>query len=387
VAKTVAEEIDASPDLTGAHARMNLSDRKTIAAVALLSIAVLWGIHYRFVTRLTRVTPLMMAARSGDASWVEKELRAGGDPNRVWNEGGFRVHGTGRRGVTALLFAVERAGPGTYSHAATVSALLASGANPCVTDNTNSSPLLIAVRQRDVDTVRVLWERAGSGCFAAQSSQAMLAGYQELAYGPNDPENWRLVEYLIDHVAGPGEADHPGALVASAQPEARDALERLIARGVKGDGESLMFASSYGKADLIPWLVEHGADVNAPIRGLSTDQDGPPLVRAAANPDLEGLRALIDAGADVNAADSAGRTALSNLVCETGCASRPNPICEKQLQAIRLLQERGARRAGTSRIGQDLDRCLMNRRADRYGPDLEALLGAPRATHAKSPSP
>jgi hypothetical protein len=183
-----------------------------------------------------------------------------------------------------------------------------------------------------------------------------------------------MMEFLIDHVAQRGE----GLLLASPQPAARVALERLLARGVKADGESLLLASIHGKPELIPWLVAHGADVNAPIAGFAFDDTGPPLARAAANPNVDGIRALIDAGAVVDAADIAGRTAVSMLVCESGCGRRPNALCESQLAALRLLLGRGARRAGVSRTGRDLDSCLRDRRWDPYIGDFETLLGAPR---------
>jgi len=365
---------------------METNNKKKAVFAAVIAFAVgAWAVHYYTVTRFTKLTPLMLAARAGNAAAVERELRAGADPNRVWNESGFRFHGTNRTGVTPLLFALESGGPGAYSRAPVVMPLLESGANPCASDSHNGSALLIAVQMRDLEVVRALWEHDRQGCLKALSSAAMSTGYYALATGPEDPDSWKLVEFLIDRVAQPGEADHPGALIASPQPAAKGALERLIARGVKADGESLMLASIYGKAELIPWLVEHGADVNAPIAGFLTDDTGPPLVRAAANPNAAGIGALIEAGADVNAVDAAGRTALSSLVCEGGCSTRPNPLCEAQVESLRLLLAHGARRAGTSRFGHDIAWCLRDRPTDPYRADLEALLGESIAAQGAGP--
>ena len=355
--------------------------------VAIVLLAGAWATHYYTVTRFTKLTPLMSAAQAGDAAGVERELRAGADPNRVWNEGGFRVHGTSRTGVTPLIFALEFGGPGASSRAPAVKLLLAAGADPCAIDNWNSSTLLLAVNSRDSEAVRELWEFDRTGCLKAHSARAVLAGYHALSVNPEDPDNWKLTEYLIDHVAQPGEADHPGELVAASDPAAKLALERLIARGVKADGESLMLASVHGKVDLIPWLVEHGADIDAPARGLFDEVAGPPLVRAAVQPNAGGIAALIDAGADVNGVDSAGRTALARVLCETSCTTRPNPRCEAQVETVRVLLARGARRAGTDGYGRDIAACVRDRRIDPYRPDLAALLGVPAAAQVVSPAP
>jgi ankyrin repeat protein len=350
------------------------TNRRAIAASMVVLTAGACVFHYYTVTRFTKLTPLMTAARAGDADAVERELREGANPNRVWNEGGFRVHGTPRRGVTPLLFAVESGGPKAHSRASVVIPLLAAGADPCVTDNRHGSPLLISVQRRDLEVVRALVTHDRAGCLKAHSAGAMLEVYRALAISPDDQDTWALVEFLIDRVARPGEADHPGALVAAPNPEAQAALQRLIARGVKADGESLVLAAIHRKVELIPWLVEHGADINAPIAGHVSEEAGPPLIRATTSPNAAGLRALIDAGADVNAMDAAGRTALSHLVCDRSCTTRPNPFCETQLESVRLLLDRGARRIGTDRLGDDIAECLRNRPTDPYRADLEVLL-------------
>jgi len=130
------------------------ASRKLIAFGVIALVAGAWGTCYFTVTRFTMLTPLMMAARSGDAARVERELQSGAGPNRVWNEGGFRLHGTSRSGVTPLRFAIETGGPGAYSRAPVVKLLLAAGADVCVTDSHEGAALLIAVQRRDLEVVR-----------------------------------------------------------------------------------------------------------------------------------------------------------------------------------------------------------------------------------------
>jgi ankyrin repeat protein len=354
---------------------MALSKGKALWWCVFVAVASAWAIHYYTVARLTKLTLLMSAAKAGHVAGVERELRAGADPNRVWNEGGFRVHGTARTGVTALLFALESAGPGTSSRAPVVRLLLEAGASPCVRDNQHNSALLMAVSRRDTEAARALREFDRSGCLRAEAAAAVLEAYRLLSFNPQNPDTWKLVEYLIDEVVQPGEADHPGLLVAATDPAAEAALMRLLDRGVKADGESLMLASIYGKAELIPVLIEHGADINRPFDGFLAEDKGPPLVRAAANPNARGMAALLDAGADVNAVDAAGRTALSRLVCESSCTTRPSRLCEAQIESLRLLLAHGAQRAGTSRFGNKLEECLADRPLDPYLADIATLLG------------
>jgi ankyrin repeat protein len=340
-------------------------------------ILVCASVYYLAVARFREITPLMAAARAGDAELVVRELESGADPNRAWNEG-FRIHGTPRSGVTPLLFALESYAPVSASRAQVVRELLKAGADPCVAERGVGSALVMAVNTGDVDVVRPIWEHDRAGCLTASSAAAVQSAYSELSLSPEDPKAWALVEYVVDHVAQPGDADHPSLLITATGSGSKASLDRLFARGVKADGRSLVTASIQGRAELIPWLVEHGADVNAVV----TDDPGeaaPPLVLAAAHPNENGFRALLDAGADANARDDSGQTALSRLACDFSCTTRPNPICESQLASIRLLLERGARVEGTDRIGQkDVARCVRERRLDPYRSDLEDLLGLAR---------
>lgn len=69
--------------------------------------------------------------------------------------------------------------------------------------------------------------------------------------------------------------------------------------------EALRFAAQFGKADLVPMLVEKGADPK------KVDADGvTPLHEAAQAGHVDVVKALLDSGADANARDALGRTPL-----------------------------------------------------------------------------
>jgi len=78
-------------------------------------------------------------------------------------------------------------------------------------------------------------------------------------------------------------------------------------------GQSLTFmAASAGRTDLINRLIEMKVDVNKPVHGPadSAGSGWTPLMIAAAEGRVETVSALVKAGADVNATNGLGRTAL-----------------------------------------------------------------------------
>lgn len=82
---------------------------------------------------------------------------------------------------------------------------------------------------------------------------------------------------------------------------------RRLNDGLEKSGQSLTYMAAYaGRMDLIQVLIEIGADINKPIVGTGWT----PLMIAAAEGHSETVSALIRAGANVNATNALGRTAL-----------------------------------------------------------------------------
>ena len=147
----------------------------------------------------------------------------------------------------------------------------------------------------------------------------------------------------------------------------RDAAQRIIRRSANaarsrgpGGSTALMFAALYGDVALMRQLLAAGADPNAANAAGATA-----LMWAV--PDVERLRLLLDAGADVNAHSEEQRTALViaagivgaapavNLLLEYGAAaweplagSNPGPLREaaraNSVDAFRVLLAYGADR-------------------------------------------
>jgi ankyrin repeat protein len=116
-----------------------------------------------------------------------------------------------------------------------------------------------------------------------------------------------------------GDAATLGALIAD------DA--DVVAQWSDDGFTALHFAAFLGSAECVQLLVEAGADVGAVARNEMQVQ---PLHSAAAHHDLDACRVLLDAGADPNARQQGGYTALDE--------ARLN----EQQELIALLVERGA---------------------------------------------
>jgi ankyrin repeat protein len=134
---------------------------------------------------------------------------------------------------------------------------------------------------------------------------------------------------------------------ASSEPETyatirsgdRAAVEKLLSQGVSpserdANGNTLLMrATIYGKPELLSYLIGKGADVNAANKAGATA-----LMRAASDPAKVEL--LVEKGANVNARSALGNTALI-------LAARAYPSYE----AVKTLIDRGAEVNATNNFG------------------------------------
>src|SRR5260221_5203846 len=291
-------------------------------------------------------TPLMTAARTGTAASVKALLSHGA-----------RVDGKDdRRGQTALMWAAAE------GHAAIVQDLIEAGADFRLRVPSGFTPLMFAVRAGHIDVVRALL-RAG-----ADVNETVPVEGRRRGYGGRLPPagatplliavtnaRYELASVLLDQGANPN-ADLPGYTVlheitavrkpgvgdndpppdGSGNMSSIDFVKKLAARGANLNARMtkkanlnntrlhemgatpFMLASNTDDAELMRTLAALGADPLIPNVDNST-----PLMAAAGlasrspgedpgteSETLEAVQAALDLGADINAVDKNGETAM-----------------------------------------------------------------------------
>ncbi len=291
-------------------------------------------------------TPLMTAARTGAAASVQALLSHGA---RVENK-------DDRRGQTALMWAAAE------GHAAIVEDLIEAGADLRLRLASGFTPLLFAVREGRLDVVRILL-KAG-----ADVNEAIPVEGRRRGYGGRLPPagatplllavtnaHYELASVLLDAGANPN-ADLPGYTVLHAMTAVRKA-------GVGDNDPPPDGSGNLSSIDLVKKLATHGANLNARmtkkpnlnntrlneigatpfmLAALTADAElmralarlgGNPLLPNADNSTplmaaaglatrspgedagtegevLEAVQAALDLGADINAVDKNGETAM-----------------------------------------------------------------------------
>jgi uncharacterized protein len=289
-------------------------------------------------------TPLMAAARTGSAALVAALLRSGASVDareaaqgqtalmwavaeqhapvvRVLLEGGADLQARSKGGFTPMLFAA-RAGD-----VAVAELLRQAGANVGDTAADGASALLVSSVRGHVEFARFLLEHgadpnaAGSGYtplhWAAGSWETELSGPRGVRIERDDewqglrgPEAGRLelVRALLAHGAD------PNARIEKAPP--RFGFTVFRNSGIVG-ATPFWVAAMSGLADVMRVLADAGADPT-----LTTKEGTTPLMaasgvgrvlaetRVSLGASLEAARAACELGADVNAVNAAGDTAL-----------------------------------------------------------------------------
>ena len=233
--------------------------------------------------------PLLAASRKGDAAAVRELLRQRADPNAAEADGttalhwavradafdaarlliaaGARVDSPNRYGVTPLSLAAANGSD------AMIDALITAGADANAPAAEGETPLMIAARTGRTGAVKVLLAHG-----ARVNTAERWRGQTALLWAAADNQG-AVVRQLLESGAGMALRSKGGytAVLFAARNGATEGLDALLAGGASladtmPDGTTaLMAAIVNGHFRTAMWMLDHGADPNAP------DPRGTPL--------------------------------------------------------------------------------------------------------------
>lgn len=230
------------------------------------------------------------------------------------------LNARGPEGSTPFMYAV------LYTGAATLDRLLKQGADPNKRNDADATALMWAAT--DLEKTRLL---LGHGADANARSSDMRT---PLMIAARRPANSAVVKLLLEHGANPNPNAHPAAesspLIEAATAGDTASMELLLNHGaeVKVAGEPAL-----EMAVMMEGLKECSKCVALLVaKNLDSASYTAALANIAVLGDVNTIRMMLDHGADVNAVDPLGRTALMYAA-----SSDLLP-----LDAVKLLVEHGA---------------------------------------------
>jgi ankyrin repeat protein len=339
------------------------------------------------------VTPLVLAATAGDAVIADRLLKAGADANAV-----------GADGETVLMVA-SRTG-----NVDVIKALVARGASVSAGERwMGETPLVWAAAENHAAAIRTLAELGAD-------VNAKTAAVRYPAQKPKDPSNyvtsaapkgeWTPLMYaaregatdaaltLVALGANVNLRDNDGMtpLIEAVINMHLDLAAKLLDKGADpnladNSGMSALFAAvdmrtpawergrpdaqerdTLDCLDMMRVLLDHGADPNLALKGRMLQRyhaGGPgafiegttPLMRAARYSNLDMVRLLVERGANVQATQKDGTTALmlaagvKYAITQEGDPENSGTFADS-LEIVKLLADKGADVNATNSLGQ-----------------------------------
>jgi uncharacterized protein len=342
-------------------------------AIAIGILAASFGLHAAPLT-------VESAARSGDKAAVRDLLQHGANVNAASADGMSALHWAAERGDADIAAILVRAGAnvdattrlGGYTplllaakngHAPVVKELLEAGADANAPTSTGTTPLMLAAASGVAEAVTTLLDY-GADADATESSRDETALDFAAAAGRDQAiraltargANVALTTKVVDLAAYSSEPDDSNAGVAAQgggrrvrganqKPgvDRRYMLNELV--GAQGGLTPMLLAARQGHEAAVRALLDAGADLNQPSAADHTT----PLLIAVINGRFDLARFMLDHGADARASSANGVTPLyAVLNCQWSPRSLyPQPRAYEQqrtgyLDLITALLDRGA---------------------------------------------
>jgi uncharacterized protein len=283
------------------------------------------GANVRATTRLAAYTPLHMAAEMGSAPVVAALVKAAADVNAVTTTG-----------TTPLMLAAAS------GDTATIALLLDAGAKANAAElDRGHTALMFAAAANRVDAVKLLLARGADPTIATKVTDlaALSKDGSNRFDGRNLPGNPN--GRSGGNAERPENAPPPKPRVAGV--DRQFLLNELV--GAQGGMTPLLFAARQGYGDTVKALLDAGVDVNAVKAGDRTS----PLLIATLNGQFDLARMLLDHGADPNLAADNGVTPLYAVInvqwAPRALYPQPRAYLDQQagyLEFMKTLLDKGA---------------------------------------------
>ncbi len=290
-----------------------------------------------------RIGELVVAARKGEVETVKRLLAAGGDPNAPapspeatsdMLETPLWAALYGRKPAVVKLLAdagadVNEGFPDTPLGAAInlknldlIRALIAGGADVNLANRSHETPLLKAVQSENAEIVQELVNAgADPNRVAKKKNWDTVTNYSPLEFATM-MRNKKLITILA--ASGAGGKKLPGMLLCAAagSGDLAEVKRKIEQEGVDihcrdPQGQTpLICAALEGRATVVKYLIDHGADVNL-AAGAKSDGESP-LIAAAMSGKVPVVKLLVEAGAnlDYEPQGQKGHTALAYAKAE-----------------------------------------------------------------------
>ena len=291
---------------------------------------------------------LREAVRTGNTQAVRALLQKRVDVNAADADGTTALHWAVRANDAETVKALLKAGANanaanaygmtplflaaTNSTPVITQSLLEAKADPNRTATRGQTPLMTAARAGNAAIVKALLDKG-----AKVDAREEVLGEQALMWAAAE-NHAAVVTLLLSRGADVNSRSNPLKF-----PRDSFGLEGVLTSLPKGDWPALMYAARDGAPDAARALARGGADLNAP------DPEGTTaLVRAIINSHYDTAAVLLEEGANPNVSDGSGMAALYAAVDMSSLGEiygrPPRPVTDKHsvLDLIELLLARGA---------------------------------------------